>query len=97
MMGHGRAVTPKELACAKNFSSKALAEGARLIDEAKQKFEENGFVPVETVKAIMEADGITRQFLLADSKKTLEEGLLVRAISSSQWFLIRGSNIHGEF
>jgi hypothetical protein len=97
MIRHDRAVTPKELACTKNYSPKALAEGARLIDEAKQKFEEDRFIPVETVKAMMEADGITSQFLLTDNKKPLVEGLLVRAINSSQWFLIRGKDIHGEF
>jgi hypothetical protein len=97
MIEHDRVVTPKEWECRKNFSPKVLAEGARLIDEAKQKFEKDGAVPVELVRAMMEADGVTSQFLWADREKTLVEGLLVRAINASQWFLIRRKNIHGKF
>jgi hypothetical protein len=89
MIEHDRVVTPKELECRKNFSPKVLAEAARLIDEAKQKFEKDGAVPVELVHAMMEADGIHTELLWPDG-----EGLLVRAIDASQWFHIHGKNIY---
>jgi hypothetical protein len=92
-----RVVTSKELACSKHFSPESLAEGASLIDIAKKKFEKDGVVPVEIVRAMMEADGITKEFLWCKSSNGFCEGLLVRAISSHQWFLIDGKNIYGEF
>jgi len=96
MIEYDRAVTPKEWMCRRNFSSKSLAEGASLVDLAKKKFEKDGVVPAELVRAMMEADGITSEFLLADGERALVRGLLVRAIGSSQWFLVHGKNIHGE-
>jgi hypothetical protein len=88
MIEYDRAVTPNELRCSQKFSPKVLAEGARLIDEAKQKFDKDGSVPVEIVQALMQAEGIIFELLLPDG-----EGLLVRAINSSQWFHIHGKNI----
>jgi hypothetical protein len=89
MIEHDRVVTPKEWEGRKNFSSQVLAEGRKLIDEAKQKFEKDGVVPVELVQAMIRADGVTKEFLLPDG-----EGLLVRAIAARQWFHIHGKNIY---
>lgn len=88
MIKHDRAVTPKELACSKNFSPKVLAEGATLIDEAREQFEKEGFVQLEIVQQMMQAEGITKKLLWPE-----DEGLLVRNIDSSQWFHIHGKNI----
>ena len=88
MIEYDRAVTSKELMCSQNFSPKVLAEGSRLIHEAKQKFEKDGSVPVEIVQAMMRAEGIISELLFPDG-----EGLLVRNIDSNQWFHIHGKNI----
>ncbi|MEG3904229.1 hypothetical protein QUB19_22980 [Microcoleus sp. B4-C5] len=74
-------VTPETLACSKNFSPKVLAEGAELINKAREKFCKDGFVPLNIAQKMMKAEGIQKHL-------TVKGTVYVRNIDSHQWFRI---------